>query len=56
MTDDAQNQRVIEFRIDNESINDGDVVLNEYKTNNKIDESFIAYTLINNYTNQLHQR
>jgi hypothetical protein len=47
----AQNQRVIEFRIDSESINDGDVVLNEYKTNNKIDESFIAYTLINNYGN-----
>ena len=47
----AQNQRVIEFRIDNESINDGDVVLNEYKTNNKIDESFLAYTLINNYGN-----
>ena len=47
----AQNQRVIEFRIDNESINDGDVVLNEYKTNNKINESFIAYTLINNYGN-----
>ena len=52
----AQNQRVIEFRIDNESINDGDVVLNEYKTNNKIDESFIAYTLINNYGNYKNKR
>ena len=47
----AQNQRVIEFRIENERINDGDITLNEYKTNNPIDESFIEYTLINDYGN-----
>lgn len=47
----TQNQRVIEFRIENESIKDGDVVLNQYKSSNKIDESFIAYTLINNFEN-----
>ena len=45
----AQNQRVIEFRIENERINDGDITLNEYKTNNPIDESFIEYTLINDF-------
>ena len=47
----AQNQRVIEFRIENERINDGDIILNEYKTNNPIDESFIEYTLINDFGN-----
>jgi FimV-like protein len=47
----AQDQRVIEFRIENENIKDGDVVLYEYKTNNPIDESLIAYTLINDYVN-----
>tara|TARA_B100000886_G_scaffold136487_1_gene92136 strand:+ start:100 stop:1482 length:1383 start_codon:yes stop_codon:yes gene_type:complete len=47
----AQNQRVIEFRIENERVNDGDITLNEYKTNNPIDESFIEYTLINDYGN-----
>ena len=47
----AQDQRVIEFRIENQSINDGDIILNEYKTNNPIDDSFIAYTLINDFGN-----
>jgi len=47
----AQNQRVIEFRIENERINDGDITLNEYKTNIPIDESFIEYTLINDFGN-----
>ena len=47
----AQNQRVIEFRIENERINDGDITLNEYITNNPIDESFIEYTLINDFGN-----
>jgi hypothetical protein len=46
-----QNQSVIEFTIHNETINDRDFILNEYKTNNNIDDSFIAYTLINNYGN-----
>ena len=46
-----KDQRIIEFKIENESINDGDIILNEYKTNNPIDESFIAYTLINDYGN-----
>ena len=47
----AQNQRVIEFRIENERINDGDITLNEYKTNNPINESFIEYTLISDFGN-----
>ena len=47
----AQDQRVIEFRIENERIKDGDITLNEYKTNNPINESFIEYTLINDFGN-----
>ena len=46
-----KDQRIIEFKIENASIKDGDIILNEYKTNNPIDESFIAYTLINDYGN-----
>jgi FimV-like protein len=47
----SQDQRVIELRIENERINDGDITLNEYKTNNPINESFIEYTLINDFGN-----
>ena len=46
-----KDQRIIEFKIENASIKDGDIILNEYKTNNPIEESFIAYTLINDYGN-----
>ena len=46
-----KDQRIIEFKIENESISDGDIILNEYKTNNPLDESSIAYTLINDYGN-----
>ena len=46
-----KDQRIIEFKIENESINDGDIILNEYKTNNPLDESSVAYTLINDYGN-----
>tara|TARA_B100000886_G_scaffold292407_1_gene218250 strand:- start:273 stop:1655 length:1383 start_codon:yes stop_codon:yes gene_type:complete len=47
----AQDQRVIEFRIENERINDGDITLNEYKTNNPINELFIEYTILNDFGN-----
>ncbi len=42
-----KDQRIIEFKIENASTKEGDIILNEHKTNNPIDESFIAYTLIN---------
>ena len=45
----AQDQRIIEFRIQNETIRDGDIILNEYKTDNPLNETFIAYTLINDF-------
>ncbi len=46
-----QNQRIIEFRIEKEIIRDGDIVINEYKTKDPINETFIEYTLINNFGN-----
>ena len=45
----SQDQRVIEFKIQNESIKDNDLFLYEYKTNNPIDESDIAYTLLEDF-------
>ena len=46
-----QDQRVIELKIQNDNIKDGDVVLYEYKTPNLINENDIAYTLIENFEN-----
>ena len=45
----SQDQRVIEFKIQNESIKDDDLFLYEYKTNNPINESGIAYTLLEDF-------
>ena len=46
-----QNQRIIEFRIEKETIRDGDIVINEYKTKDPINDTFIEYTLINDFGN-----
>ncbi len=46
-----QNQRIIEFRIEKEFIRDRDIVINEYKTTEPINETFIEYTLINDFGN-----
>ena len=45
----SQDQRVIEFKIQNESIKDNDLFLYEYKTNNPINESDIAYTILEDF-------
>ena len=45
----AQDQRIIEFKIQNGDIKDGDIFLNEYKTNIPIDQGNIAYTLIEDF-------
>ena len=45
----SQDQRVIEFKIQNESIKDNDLFLYEYKTNNPINKSYIAYTLLEDF-------
>ena len=45
----AQDQRVIELKIQNADLRDGDILLKEYKTDNIIDETNIEYTLINSF-------
>lgn len=45
----AQDQRVIELKIQNADLRDGDILLKEYKTDNIIDETSIDYTLINSF-------
>ena len=45
----AQDQRVIELKIQNADLRDGDILLKEYKTDNTIDETNIDYTLINSF-------
>ena len=45
----AQDQRIIEFKIQNGNIEDGDIFLNEYKTDIPIDQGNIAYTLIEDF-------
>ena len=47
----AQNQRVIELKIQNANVKDGDIILKEYKTDEIIDEIDFDYTLINNFDN-----
>ena len=47
----SQDQRVIELKIQNDDIEDGDIVLYEYKTDNLIDDNDIAYTLIEDFEN-----
>ena len=47
----AQDQRVIEFKIQNETIEDNDIVLFEYKTESLINKNDIAYTLLEDFGN-----
>ena len=45
----ADQQRLIELKIENTKISDSDVTLFKYKTNELIDKNDIAYTLIQDY-------
>ncbi len=45
----ADQQRLIELKIENTKISDSDVTLFKYKTNELIDQNDIAYTLIQDY-------
>ena len=47
----SKDQRVIEFKIQNASIKDNDISLYDYKTINPINESGIAYTLLEDFGN-----
>ena len=46
---DSQDQRVIEIKIQGANIKDGDIFLNQYKSNEPINEADISYTLIENF-------
>ena len=45
----ADQQRLIELKIENTKISDSDVILFKYKTNELIDKNDIAYTLIQDF-------
>ena len=45
----SQNQRVIEIKIENITVTDGDITLDQYKSNDPINEKDIIYTLIKNF-------
>ena len=45
----AQDQRIIEFKIQNGNIKDGDIFLNEYKNDTPLNQQDIAYTLIEDF-------
>ena len=45
----SQDQRVIEIKIQDANLKDGDIFLNQYKSNDAINEADISYTLIENF-------
>jgi len=45
----SQDQRVIEIKIQDANLKDGDIFLNQYKSNDSINEADISYTLIENF-------
>ena len=45
----AQDQRVIELKIQNVNLSDGDIILQEYKGENPINDNDIDYTLIKSF-------
>ena len=45
----AQNQVVVELKIQNANLSDGDILLQEYKGENPISDNDIDYTLINSF-------
>ena len=45
----SQDQRVIEIKIQDANIKDGDIFLNQYKSSDPINEADISYTLIENF-------
>ena len=45
----SQNQRVIEIKIENITVTDGDITLDQYKSNDPINKKDIIYTLIKNF-------
>ena len=47
----ANGERVVEFKIQNEDIEDQDIILKEYKSDDLLDKNYIAYTLLEDFSN-----
>ena len=47
----ANGERVVEFKIQNEDIKDQDIILKEYKSDDLLDKNYIAYTLLEDFSN-----
>ena len=47
----AQGERVIEFKIQNRSLSDQDIILKEYKSDELLTQEDISYTLLEDYSN-----
>jgi FimV-like protein len=51
LTLNSQGERVIEFKIQNSRISDDDILLKEYKSDEPLNQSYVAYTLLEDFSN-----
>ena len=51
LTLNSQGERVIEFKIQNSRISDDDILLKEYKSDDPLNQAYIAYTLLEDFSN-----
>jgi FimV-like protein len=51
LTLNSQGERVIEFKIQNSRISDDDILLKEYKSDEPLNQAYIAYTLLEDFSN-----
>ena len=51
LTLNSQGERVIEFKIQNSRISDDDIMLKEYKSDEPLNQTYIAYTLLEDFSN-----
>ena len=51
LTLNSQGERVIEFKIQNSRISDDDILLKEYKSDEPLNQTYIAYTLLEDFSN-----
>ena len=51
LTLNSQGERVIEFKIQNSRISDDDILLKEYKSDEPLNQTYVAYTLLEDFSN-----
>ena len=51
LTLNSQGERVIEFKIQNSRISDDDILLKEYKSDEPLNKTYVAYTLLEDFSN-----